>query len=59
MTIAKINIDDKFARLPSGDYAIGIVAKNLAPSRIANQLMQTFCLIENSPGGGRLPNIYS
>ncbi len=27
MTIAKINIDDKFGKLPGGDYAIGIVAK--------------------------------
>ena len=27
MTIAKINIDDKFTKLPGGDYAIGIVAK--------------------------------
>lgn len=27
MTIAKINIDDKFAKLRDGDYAIGIVAK--------------------------------
>jgi mannose-6-phosphate isomerase-like protein (cupin superfamily) len=27
MTIAKINIDDKFGNLPNDDYAIGIVAK--------------------------------
>jgi mannose-6-phosphate isomerase-like protein (cupin superfamily) len=27
MTIAKINITDKFAKLRDGDYAIGIVAK--------------------------------
>ena len=27
MTVTKINIDDKFAKLRDGDYAIGIVAK--------------------------------
>jgi mannose-6-phosphate isomerase-like protein (cupin superfamily) len=27
MKINKINLDEKFAKLPSGDYAVGIIAK--------------------------------
>jgi len=27
MTVAKINLDEKFAKLPTGDFATGIIAK--------------------------------
>ena len=27
MTVAKINLDEKFAKLPDGDFATGIIAK--------------------------------